>query len=140
MYWNFSNVEWLWRSIPCQETLGNVCFGVSRHPPQMDQSVVPRPNIFPNLPFQSPTTQNFRTDPRLKQLSAPPIHFYSSPSCLALNPTHGILLLSAKLLQTTLILLAAIAKLAQTGSSLTCLPLLMTGYNTPAATGKAIKL
>ncbi len=38
---------------------------------------------------------------------------------LSTYPKPGILLLNAKLLHTTLILLAAMAKLAQTGSNLT---------------------
>ena len=57
-----------------------------------------------------------------------------------LKPTTGNLLFSSRLLQTTLTLLNAMAKLAQTGSNRTCWPLLTTGYNTPAATGRPMRL
>ena len=57
------------------------------------------------------------------------------------NPTPGILVLKSKLLPTTLTLLNAIASAAHAGSRRTCDPLpVLIGYNTPAATGRAIIL
>jgi hypothetical protein len=54
-------------------------------------------------------------------------HHTTCSTLLAENPRPGNLLLSKRLLQTTLILLNAIARAAHTGSSLTCLPLLLIG-------------
>jgi hypothetical protein len=55
------------------------------------------------------------------QTSSFPLTTCSSSSTFPpLNPNPGTLLLKSRLLQTTLTLLNAIARLAQTGSSLTC--------------------
>lgn len=53
------------------------------------------------------------------------IQFLLRAYLLVLKPTNGSLLLRSKLLDTTLTLLIAIARLAHTGSSLTCPPLLV---------------
>lgn len=57
------------------------------------------------------------------------------------NPMPGMRVRNSKLLATTLMLLSAIARAAHAGSSRTRdPPLVWIGYNTPAATGKAIML
>lgn len=65
---------------------------------------------------QFPQNTPMPSNPRIKFNTT--AHPYTL-SLFARNPTQGIRVLSTKLLQTTLTLLNAIAKLAQTGSSLT---------------------
>ena len=96
-------------------------------------------STIPKLNMNTEVINKYPSDKPTPILASPHhLHFFpSTTTALSLNPIPGIPLLSANELITTLILLNAIAKLAHTGSSLTCCPPLLTGYNTPAATGTA---